>query len=156
MIQFAMRWDRNRDPALNDEGADRFFLSLALVCADLAQHSDEFWLPRAKSDELAKAMAYALENLAADPAFEAAAGAAGVSGRTLARRFDEETNMSWQQFVRRARMIRAMELLCARDAKLIEIAQEVGFQSQSAFIAAFREFTGETPSGYRRRLQPGS
>jgi len=71
----------------------------------------------------------------------------------LARRFDEETQMTWQQYLRRARMIRAMELLTAGNAKVIEIAHQTGFKSQSAFIAAFREFSGESPSDYRRRLQ---
>ena len=158
MIQYAMRWgrDRNSDrdrPLESDRDADRFFLSLAMVCNELAQQEDVLWLPNASSEELRLAMSYAQTHLANGATFEGAAAAAGISERTLARRFDEETQMNWQQYLRRARMIRAMALLTAGDAKVIEIAHQTGFKSQSAFIVAFREFSGESPSDYRRRLR---
>lgn len=158
MIQYAMRWGRDRNETRDsdhdsDHNADRFFLSLAMVCTELAQQEDTLWLPNASSDELNRAMAYAQTHLADGATFEGAAAAAGISERTLARRFDEETQMNWQQYLRRARMIRAMALLTAGNAKIIEVAHQTGFKSQSAFIAAFREFSGESPSDYRRRVQ---
>lgn len=35
---------------------------------------------------------------------------------------------------------------------MIEVAYATGFESVSAFSTAFRRFTGETPSQYRRRI----
>lgn len=150
MIQFAMRWGRDRDP--NDAVADRFFLSLAAVCEALAAQPGPFWLPQAQSPELGRAMDYALARLHQEPTLAEAAAVASVSERTLARRFEQETTMTWQHYLRRARMIRAMELLTAQDIKAIEVAHQVGFNSQSAFIKAFRDFTGDTPSRYRARF----
>lgn len=149
MIAYAMRWGAGRAPA--DRAADAFFGALAGVCAELAADPDELWLPRARSPELDRAIAYALEHLDAAPELEQAARHAGVSARTLARRFREETELSWRQFVRRARMIQAMELLAEPGAQVIAVAYATGFSSLSAFIAAFRDFTGETPSHYRGR-----
>lgn len=150
MIRHTLRWGMERKP--DDLVAERFFGVLADLCGDLAAQPDTLWLPRPTSPELARAMEYALADLSSSLQAGAAAEAADISERTLARRFAEETQMTWRQFVGRARMIRAMELLSAQDAPVIDVAYSVGFESVSAFSTAFRRFVGETPSRYRRRF----
>jgi AraC-like DNA-binding protein len=49
-------------------------------------------------------------------------------------------------------MTRATEMLARPGVKMSAIAQDVGFSSQPAFIAAFRKFSSETPSEFRRRV----
>jgi AraC-like DNA-binding protein len=51
-------------------------------------------------------------------------------------------------------MLRAMELLAEQRTPVIEIAYAVGFQSISAFNSAFRTFTQETPTQYRKQFAP--
>ncbi len=150
MLLYAARWGPERDEA--DETANTFFRSLAAVCLELAAHPDEFWLPHAHSAELAAALDYCLTHLAASLTLVEVARAVNVSERTLARRFKQEARMTWRQFMRRARLIRAMELLARPETRVIEVAYTVGFASVSAFNHTFREFTGESPSSYRRRF----
>ncbi|MCB0164855.1 MAG: helix-turn-helix domain-containing protein [Anaerolineae bacterium] len=152
MLLYATRWGPDRDSA--NQTADSFFQALAAVCTDLAVDPDEFWLPQAQSTELDQAMAYTLSHLADKLTLADVAAAAHISERTLARRFSAETGMTWSQFVHRARMIRAMELLASPDTKIIEVVYAVGYASVSAFNNAFRHFTGDTPSGYCKRIQP--
>lgn len=152
MLSYAVRWGPDRDP--HDAAANTFFGALATVCTELAGHPDLFWLPRAHSPELRQALDYALAHLSDKPSFAEVANAVHVSERTLARRFMAETGMSWSQFIHRARMLRAMELLAAHDITVIEVVDAVGFASVSAFHHAFRAFTNETPTAYRKRLQP--
>lgn len=151
MLLHAMRWGAERSE--NDQEADRFFLVLATICRDLAAHPDHFWLPRPQSTELAQAIAYTLEHLADGPTFAEAARTAGISDRTLARRFAAETRMTWRQFVQRARMIRTTALLAETELSVTEIAYTVGFESVSSFMSAFRAFANETPTQYRKRLR---
>jgi AraC-like DNA-binding protein len=152
MLSYAARWGPERDD--EDDAAATFFHALATVCSELAASPDAFWLPCAQSPELNQALAYTLAHLSDTPTFAAVAKAVHVSERTLARRFLTETGMTWSQFTHRARMIRAMELLAAPEATVIEVIDAVGFASVSAFHHAFRAFTGETPSRYRKRLLP--
>jgi AraC-like DNA-binding protein len=151
MVRHAMRWGPQRPP---DSGtAQTFFLALAAVCCELAQQPDRSWLPRAQSAELARATAYALDHMADDLSLAAIAEVAVVSERTLARRFADEMQMTWRQFLRRARMIRALELLARPEVKVLDVVYATGFESASAFSATFRSFTGETPAAYRQRIQ---
>jgi AraC-like DNA-binding protein len=152
MLSYAVRWGPERDE--QDATADTFFRALAIVCTELAASPDVFWLPCAQSPELRQAFDYTLAHLSDKPAFAEVARAVHVSERTLARRCVRETGMIWSQFAHRARMLRAMELLAAPDINVIEVADAVGFSSVSGFHHAFRAFTGETPSIYRKRSQP--
>jgi len=159
MLLYAMRWGAVRDPipdSAPNQTADYFFQSLATVCIELATHPDEFWLPQAQSPELQTALDYTLTHLGDPLSVIDVAQAVHVSERTLARRFAEEAGMTWRQYLRRARLIRAMELLATAEPQIIDIAYAVGFTSISAFNHAFREFTGETPSGYRKRFGAGN
>jgi len=47
-----------------------------------------------------------------------------------------------------------MELLARRNMPITGVAYAVGAESISAFTRGFRRFAGETPSQYRRRIQP--
>ncbi|MEM7799086.1 MAG: AraC family transcriptional regulator [Chloroflexota bacterium] len=154
MVQHASRWGPERNRA--DKVANTFFLSLASVCEELAAHPDQFWLPQGKSSEMKEGLEWVLSQLEEAPSFADLAQNVHLSERTLARRFKEEIGLTWRQFVRRARMIRSMEMLAEDRYKIIEIAQTVGFSSVSAFNRAFRDFSGETPSAYRQRLANSS
>lgn len=151
MTRHAMRWGPDR--AADDPEADDFFRALAAVCAELYAHPDAFWLPQARSEPLARVIADLQRRLDEPLTFSEAAALAGLSERTLARRFSDETGMGWRDYLQRARMIRAMERLAGPHPKILAVAQASGFESQSAFIAAFRKFTGETPSAYRARFR---
>lgn len=153
MILYAMRWGMDRDP--NDTVADQFFGVVAGVCAELAAEPERFWLPRARSEELVGAIDYIMQTLDQPLTVEGIAQSVNLSTRTLARRFTDEAQMTCGQFIHRARLLRAMELLAEQgDAPIIDVSYAVGFESLSAFTSAFRNFTQETPSVYRKRFQP--
>src|SRR5262249_32489254 len=77
------------------------------------------------------------------------ARAAGASRRTLERVFQKETGMSVGRWRQQARLLHAMRLL-ARGERVTAIALEVGYESSSAFIAAFSAALGTTPGRYYR------
>ena len=40
-----------------------------------------------------------------------------------------------------------------KDISVVSVAAAIGYASQTAFAAAFRKLTGETPSDWRRRVR---
>jgi AraC-like DNA-binding protein len=151
MIRHAMRWDCERNPV--DMQADMFFSALATVCNELADTPAQTWLPRARSKELTRALEYTFAHLHECVTVEQVAQAGFMSRRTLARRFTDEIGFTWPQFLRRARMIRAAELLATPQANTALVAHAVGFASASSFISAYKSFYGETPMQTCKRLK---
>ena len=75
------------------------------------------------------------------------ARAAGASERTLARLFEAELGMSFGQWRRQVRQAHGASLI-ARGAPLWQVAEQLGYASQSAFTAMFRKTFGAPPSAY--------
>lgn len=151
MLEHAARWGPGRR---HGPEADRFFAVLVDLCRDAVRHGRPWFLPTARSPELSRAMAVVLADLGAAPSVAAVARAAGVSPRTLARRFAAEAHMSFAAFVRAARLLHAMARLAGGDAQVTEVGLAVGFTSNAAFSRAFTAFVGEAPSVWRRRHAP--
>ena len=74
---------------------------------------------------------------------------AGASCRTLERLFHLETGMSFGRWRQQARLLQAMRLLAGGEP-VTTTALEVGYESTSAFIAAFSQVLGTTPGRYYR------
>lgn len=72
---------------------------------------------------------------------------AGVSRRTLERKFHEQTDMSLGRWRQRLQLMVAIELL-ASGASVSEAGRTVGYSSTSAFVTAFRSQMGVTPGRY--------
>jgi len=73
----------------------------------------------------------------------------GMSGRTLARRFEAALGMSLRSWRRRLRLFKAIELL-GGGLGVTQTALELGYGSASAFIYAFRTEMGCGPQAYMR------
>ncbi|MFJ8820891.1 GlxA family transcriptional regulator [Streptomyces sp. NPDC102467] len=78
------------------------------------------------------------------------AARAGVSTRTLMRRFREQTGTTPLQWLHRARIRQAQHLLETTAHPVERIAVQVGFGSPTAFRDRFKRTTGVSPQAYRR------
>lgn len=68
----------------------------------------------------------------------------GVSDKTLSRLFRQETGLSFRLWRQRFRLFSALPML-ERGERVTDVALACGYQSMSAFVAAFREQMGATP-----------
>lgn len=75
---------------------------------------------------------------------------AGVSTRTLIRRFSEQTGTTPLLCLHRARIRQAQHLLQTTHHTVERIAAQVGFGSPTAFRDRFKRTVGVSPHTYRR------
>lgn len=73
-----------------------------------------------------------------------------LSVRQFSRAFKVSRGCSANEFLRQNRMNSAKRRLFSRQS-LAEVAQNLGFASQSSFTAAFKRATGATPAEFRKR-----
>jgi AraC-like DNA-binding protein len=87
------------------------------------------------------ARAWTLEELARE---------AATSRSVLAERFQQLVGSSPMQYLTQWRMLLAANLLARSNAPLARIAEDVGYQTDTAFSRAFRREYGEPPAAWRR------
>ncbi len=73
-----------------------------------------------------------------------------ISRRSLERKMIRALNRTPAEEIRRVRIERARDLLRRPDVALADVAQAVGYGSQSSFSAAFTQVCGITPGRWRR------
>jgi AraC-like DNA-binding protein len=147
MIAEAMRWPLDRPL---DETGQIYFAALARLCGEWITDEAPLTLPTSTDPALRAAIAYTREHLVGST-IAAACRAAGLSERTLRRRFQVALGMGWDEYRRRARLLAAVEALASGNQPIARIAAEIGFESQSAFAAAFQRLIGKTPRAFRSR-----
>jgi transcriptional regulator GlxA family with amidase domain len=81
------------------------------------------------------------------------AARAALSPRSLTRKFREQTGTTPLQWLARARVRRAQELLETTDRPVEQLAFDVGFTSLTSFRDRFRRVVGTTPQAYRRAFR---
>jgi len=75
---------------------------------------------------------------------------AGTSRSVLAERFQHLVGTSPMQYLTQWRMLLAANLLRGSNAQLARIAEDVGYQTDTAFSRAFRREFGAPPATWRR------
>lgn len=81
---------------------------------------------------------------------DAAAGRLAMHPRALNRRLEQD-GTTFVEERDRARFIMARELLDATDLPIGDIAAAVAYENHSAFVRAFRKWSGGSPSDWRDR-----
>lgn len=101
---------------------------------------------------LREAVNYINENLDHNLTLAEVAASVQMSPHYFASLFKQSTGLTPHQYVMKCRIDKAKQLLLKRELTLVEICQQVGFQSQSHFTRVFREHTKTTPKVYRDAL----
>jgi AraC-like DNA-binding protein len=107
-------------------------------------------LPMPRDPRGVRAAACIREEPAARHTLAEVARASAASARTLERLFRNETGLPFGVWRQRARLLRALQLLAEGEA-VAGVASAVGYESASAFVAAFRRALGTTPGRYFKK-----
>ena len=75
----------------------------------------------------------------------------GLHPSYLSRLFYTETDIHLKEFILKAKIDTAQNLLKYSDLSYLDISVALGFSSQSSFIYVFRKITGTTPKKFREQ-----
>ena len=106
------------------------------------------------TDSLAPVLAWMDANVSSAMDVASLARRARTSPRTFARRFREQTGTTPLQWLLKARVRRAQELLETSRRPIDDIALRCGFDSSVTFRTRFRKLVGLNPTAFRQRFAP--
>jgi transcriptional regulator GlxA family with amidase domain len=112
--------------------------------------------PNGAAESLEPTRRWAAERLAEPLDVAAMARHAGVSPRTFARRFREETGTTPLQWLLSQRVLEARRLLEASELPVETVAWQAGFGTAASLRDHFRRVTSTTPTAYRRSFRPAA
>lgn len=98
-----------------------------------------------------KAISYIEDNLNDDIRLANVSESACYSHYHFLRIFHAITGITAGTYIRRRRLTKASEDLILAETRIIEIAQDAGFESQEAFSRAFKDMFGIPPAQFRKQ-----
>ncbi|MFB8828408.1 helix-turn-helix domain-containing protein [Azotobacter sp. CWF10] len=144
-----------------DEPASRLFVEQAidLLCLQLVRGHSSFGALHIEQPrggladwQVKRVTAYMREHLDEEIGLDELAALVSLSRFHFCTAFRRATGQTPHQWLVHLRIAQARQLLAIPGMSVTEIALSVGYQTSSAFAAAFRKVTGATPTDYRRRL----
>jgi transcriptional regulator GlxA family with amidase domain len=130
-----------------------------LVAAPYRSGGQAQYVPRSVPEPLGERFAatreWALHRLHEPLTLESLARHATVSPRTFSRRFRQDTGYTPMQWVKRARVDLARELLERSERSVEQIAADVGLGTSANLRMHFQQILGTSPSDYRRTFTRG-
>jgi AraC-like DNA-binding protein len=130
-----------------------FVQAVRAWCA--TEHQAVGWLGGLKDDRLAISIRAMHADLARGWTVETLAREAGLSRSTFAATFKAVTGDTPLDYLTRWRMYRAKVLLSGSELSLMEVAERVGYETDTALSRAFRRSEGIAPGEWRRNARPG-
>jgi AraC-like DNA-binding protein/quercetin dioxygenase-like cupin family protein len=134
-------------PAAYDEAGDDGLLMQLVIVEMRRAPRCALELPLPKSADLRALCDRILAELADDCAYADDEALAGMSSRTLYRRFVKETGISFARWKQQARVLEAIRRL-ADGTPVTVVAMDLGYDSASAFSTMFRRSLGASPRAF--------
>ena len=145
---------------VQDDDMNFLVMGACVVTHDLAcELTDAFlqvsYVPRDREfgfppRRLARVVEHIRNNLDKPLAVGALSRIAEMSQSHFSKLFKLSTGLAPHKFVLQQRINRSKELLSQHAAKIVDIALEVGFESQAHFTTVFGNFVGMTPRQFQR------
>lgn len=116
---------------------------------DFAKRMRELKKDNVNSIHIRKCIDYIYEHLHEKLTTQELANYLGLNTSYLSKLFVKETGVNIKDFITRAKVNTAQNMLKNSDFSYLDIALSLGFSTQSAFISIFKKQTGMTPKEYR-------
>jgi AraC-like DNA-binding protein len=144
--------------AVLERMSEMLFVEVLRRYVDALPSDQTGWLGGMRDAAVGRALALLHERPAEAWTIERLADEAALSRSTLYERFVHFIGQPPMQYLAQWRMQLAAGWLRDTDAKVIEVALEVGYENEAAFSRAFKRAVGESPGAWRRahRHRPSS
>jgi AraC-like DNA-binding protein len=136
--------------AVLERMSEMLFVEILRRYVDTMPEEQTGWLAGMRDPSVGRALAIMHDRPAESWSIERLGEEAGLSRSALHERFVHFIGQPPMQYLAAWRMQLAAASLRDTDAKVIEVALDVGYENEAAFSRAFRRAVGESPAAWRR------
>lgn len=136
--------------AIVDRITEVLFIQVVRAYIQLQNHEDNY-LAALNDKQIAKALTQIHQSPEQDWTLENLAHHAGMSRSVFANRFHQLVGETPMKYLLAQRMQLAKKQIATSKDSLFNIAEQVGYSSDSSFKKAFKRFFNETPASFRSR-----
>lgn len=148
MLVYAERWSghiEKKDPGYN------FMSAIKNILPQLSTTAFPIALPTTMDEKLRPVILYLAQNYADEITLESVSGRFNIGERTLSRLFQSTMSITFLQYLKLLRVVRAIEMILNGDRTTTEIAYLTGYKSVAAFSKAFYQLTNIRPSDFGKK-----
>lgn len=136
--------------AVLERMSEMLFVEVLRRYVDAMPAGQTGWLAGMRDPSVGRALTVLHDRPAESWTIERLGDEVGLSRSAMHERFAHFIGQPPMQYLAQWRMQLAASLLRNTDAKVIEVALEVGYENEAAFSRAFRRAVGESPAAWRR------
>lgn len=128
-----------------------FLEALKQLLPHEAQTPISLVLPTTEHPQLETVLDFIREHIEEKHSMPMIARRFGLSERTLARLFKSELRLTYSQYQKLVRMVKAVEMLIKPGSQVSEVAYAVGYESLPTFSNNFNEIMGIRPNQFLQK-----
>lgn len=153
MLLYTARWNGHILPNNKDFA---FLSALKNILPQLSTHALPIVLPTTTNERIQPVLQYLNAHVDEQLTLSNVSKEFGFSERTLSRLFQANMNISFLQYLKQLRVVKAVGMMLQRDVTMSEIAYKTGYNSLSAFSNAFYQITNKRPSDFAGAVAKGT
>lgn len=150
MIIHTEKWAGNIQPG---DTAFSFLKAIKDLLPELGTRTQPLAMPTSTNSRLQPIIQYLRANQSQPLTLESVGREFGMSQRSLTRLFKSNLEISFLQYLKRVRMVAAIEMILQTDMHLSQIAYATGYSSLAAFSTTFYQLANMRPSEFARRVK---
>jgi AraC-like DNA-binding protein len=147
MIAYTDNWNGYIE---KKDSAYHFIAAIKNILPQLSIKSFPIALPTTSNSKLRPIVLYMAQNFGQQLTLTNISSRFGMGERTLSRLFQSAMNISFLQYLKLLRVVRAIEMILQDDHSTTEIAYLTGYNSLAAFSKAFYQVTNIRPSDFNK------
>jgi AraC-like DNA-binding protein len=145
MILYTERWNGHILPSNKDYA---FLSAIKNILPQLSTRALPIVLPTTTNERIQPVLQYLNTHVDDTLTLTIVSRQFGFSERTLSRLFQGTMNISFLQYLKQLRVVKAVGMMLQKDVTMSEIAYKTGYNSLSAFSNAFYQITNKRPSDF--------
>lgn len=149
MINYTEQWDGRH--ATKKDANFEFLVALKNILPQLNNTALPIILPITEDERMQKIIKYLEKNIAEPVSLKSLSHRFNTSERSMSRMFQSNLQMSFLQYFKTLRMIKAIEMILKTKKSIGDIAFCVGYDTIGSFSNAFYGFTHARPTDFRKK-----